>query len=304
MMPPTGGEPSEVVAICQQAEAMGYGCVWFADHLMPPYTNPEGPLLECWTWLTTIAAKTSRIRVGTMTLANGFRQPGVLAKMAASLDVISGGRLEIGMGAGWSEREHKAYGLPFLATPTRIAQMAEAIAVMKLLFTQREATFKGVYYAIEGAYCEPKPLQKPHPPIWVGGAGEKLTLRVVARHADGWNCPHLPLPELRHKLDVLAAHCRVAGRDPASIRKSLLTSVLIAENEATLAKAALALAERQNVAVEQLPERMLVGTPEQCARQLRSYVDLGITDFILPFRSLADARSMQLFIERVASAFA
>lgn len=196
---------------------------WLFDHFAPIHSDVSGPCLEGWTLLAALAAQTTRLRIGLMVTGNTYRHPAVLANMAATVDIISNGRLDLGLGAGWNEYEHHSMGIPLYAPGERIRRLGEACALIKQLFTQELTNFKGRYYQLEEARCEPKPLQKPHPPLVIGGGGEQLTLRVVAEHADIWNYanPRGSVEELRHKVSVLQRHCADVGRDPATIRLSV-----------------------------------------------------------------------------------
>jgi len=194
---------------------------WLFDHFMPIFGDPTGPCLEGWTLLTALAAMTTRLRVGLMVTGNTYRHPAVLANIGATLDVISRGRLDFGLGAGWNELEHQAYGIPLYPVGERIRRLGEACEVIRRLWTEPVASFEGTYYHLTDAYCEPKPLQQPHPPFVIGGSGEKLTLRVAARYASIWNFVTGPVEEFKHKNAVLDEHCRVVGRDPAEIQRSV-----------------------------------------------------------------------------------
>jgi alkanesulfonate monooxygenase SsuD/methylene tetrahydromethanopterin reductase-like flavin-dependent oxidoreductase (luciferase family) len=246
-----------------------------------------------------MAAQTSRLRCGILVVGNTYRHPAVQANIAATLDHISGGRLEWGVGAGWWELEHQEYHIPFHTTARRIRMLAESARVQKLLWTQPRATFEGRYYQLTDALCEPKPLQDPLP-LWMGGMGEQLTLRAVAESADGWNTFFMPVEAYRRKLDVLAEHCAAVGRDPRDIRKSLALGAAIAPTEAGARERAEQMARAVNVPPETLRNIMLVGTPEQAAERLLDYVALGVGDFLLGARPPYDYDTLRLFIERVA----
>jgi F420-dependent oxidoreductase-like protein len=197
-----------------------YDAGWTFDHLDPIFSDPTGPVFEGWTMLAALSGIVRRVRLGVMVTGNTYRHPAVLANMAASLDVISGGRLEIGLGTGWVESEHAAYGIPLPPWSERFDRLEEACEVLHLLFTEDAADFSGTFYSLDGARALPKPLQKPHPPIVIGGTGEKRTLRIAARWADQWNLPGGDPDTLRRKLGVLHRHCAEVGRDPADIEVS------------------------------------------------------------------------------------
>jgi F420-dependent oxidoreductase-like protein len=198
---------------------------WDFDHFMPLGSDPTGPCLEGWTLLAAFAAQTKRIRVGVMVTGNTYRHPAVLANMGATVDIISQGRLDFGIGAGWNELEHNAYGIPLYSPGERLRRLAEACEVIRLLWTEKAPTFEGKYYQLHDAYCEPKPVQKPHPPFVIGGGGEKLTLRIAAQYASIWNFAGGPVETFVHKNEVLDAHCATIGRDPATIERSVQTMV-------------------------------------------------------------------------------
>jgi F420-dependent oxidoreductase-like protein len=194
---------------------------WLFDHFMPLGNDPTGPCLEGWTLLGAFAAQTKRLRLGLMVTGNTYRHPAVLANIAATVDVISHGRLDFGIGAGWNELEHNAYGIPLYAPGERLKRLREACEVIRLLWTETTPSFEGKYYQLKDAYCEPKPVQKPYPPIVIGGSGEKLTLRITAEYANIWNYVGQSVEEFRHKNEVLDGHCRAINRDPATIQRSV-----------------------------------------------------------------------------------
>ena len=194
---------------------------WLFDHFNPIQGSLDGPCFEGWTLLSALAAQTSRLRLGLMVAGNTYRHPAVHAHMAATVDVVSGGRLEFGVGAGWNEYEHESMGIPLYAPGERIRRLGEACEITKRLWTQHLTDFEGRYYQLKEARCEPKPVQQPHPPIVIGGSGEQLTLRVAARYADVWNITGPDLETFRHKVRVLHEHCAAVGRDPAQIELSV-----------------------------------------------------------------------------------
>src|SRR5947208_10321677 len=193
---------------------------WTFDHFYPIFSDPDGPCMEGWTTLTALAQATRRLRVGVLVTGNVYRHPAVLANMAATLDVISGGRLELGIGAGWNEEECSAYGIDLPPLRERFDRFDEACEVIVSLLSNETTDFAGRHYRLTAARCEPKPVQRPHPPICIGGGGEQRTLRAVARWAQHWNIPGGGPEVFKHKRDVLHRHCADIGRDPSEITTS------------------------------------------------------------------------------------
>jgi F420-dependent oxidoreductase-like protein len=211
----------ELRAVWRIADEAGFDHCWNFDHFASIRTDTTGDILEGWTLLGAMAEATSRVRIGCMVTGNTYRHPGVLAKMAVTVDRLSGGRLEFGIGAAWAENEHEMLGLEFGTTGQRIARLEEACRAIKLLWTEERASFDGEYYRLTEAIANPKPVQQPHPPIWIGGSGERKTLRVVAQHADVWNLAGGDVDEGVRLSGVLDGHCAAVGRDPAEIRRSV-----------------------------------------------------------------------------------
>ena len=286
----------EYLMLWKRVEEMGYDWASTFDHFLPIMrASHEGPCFEGLTLLSAMAAHTSRIRCGILVTGVTYRNPAVLANIAATIDHVSGGRLELGMGAAWYEMEHNEYGIPFPSIGRRMGMLRETIAIMKSLWTQHRTTFDGRHYQITDALCEPKPVQQPSIPLWIGGSGEKLTLRIVAEAADGWNTFMGPLDVYQHKLDVLAGHCRDVGRDPADIRKSLVIQALVGETEAEVKESL------EGAGGERVRQRGgIVGTSEQCIEQLLPYLKAGVGDFIMGARVPADMRSLELVATKIA----
>src|SRR5215475_2008357 len=208
---------------------------WTFDHFYPIHSDSNGPCLEGWTTLTALAQATKRLRLGTLVTGIHYRHPAVLANMAATLDVVSGGRLELGIGAGWNEEESGAYGIELGSMRERFDRFEEACEVLTSLLSQETTDFDGKYYQLTGARCEPKGPQRPHPPICIGGSGERRTLRTTARYAQRWNFVGGPPEDFARKRDVLFAHCRDLGRDPAEI--TLSSHVQLGQNHDVAATA-------------------------------------------------------------------
>lgn len=207
---------------------------WDFDHFMPINGDTGGPCLEGWTLLSAFAAQTKRLRVGVMVTGNTYRYPAVLANMGATVDIISNGRLDFGIGAAWNEMEHRAYGIPFPSAGGRLRRLAEACEVIKLMWTETAPDFDGQYYQLKQAYCEPKPIQKPYPPFVIGGSGEKVTLRIAAQYADIWNYVGGSIENFQHKNEVLDGHCAAIGRDPKAIERSVQFQIPNPDNLAPL----------------------------------------------------------------------
>ena len=217
--PQLGYSYDQCLAIALEAEKLGYESFWCSDHLFLNDRSEDQSCFEAWTLLAALAAQTSTIRLGTMVTCNSYRPPSLLAKIAASIDMISNGRLWFGYGAGWKKDEYRAYGYDFPKIQIRMDMMEEALEIIKLLWTEPSPSYSGKHYSIENAFSAPKPIQKPYPPIMIGGDGEKRTLKAVAKYAD--YCNLFLRPELERKLDVLKKHCKDVGRDYDSVGKSL-----------------------------------------------------------------------------------
>lgn len=209
---------ADMLAIWKEADGIDlFESGWTFDHFYPIFSDSTGPCLEGWTTLTALAQATTRLRVGVLVTGMHYRHPAVLANMAATLDIVSGGRLEIGIGAGWNEEESGAYGID-LGTPSqRSDRFEEGCEVIVNLLSQETTSFSGSYYQLKDARCEPKPVQQPHPPICIGGNGERRTLRTAAKFAQHWNFVGGTPQEFAHKRDVLHEHCAAIGRDPREI---------------------------------------------------------------------------------------
>jgi F420-dependent oxidoreductase-like protein len=290
----------EILQLWQRADALGYDSAWLFDHFMPITGERTSPCFEGWTLLTALAAQTKRLHVGCLVTGVIYRNPAVLAKMGATLDVVSGGRLELGIGAGWFEAETRAYGMPFPPVGERLSRLDEAIQVIRKLWTQDTCDFSGRHYTLAQARCEPKPVQKPTPTIWVGGQGEKVTLRIVAEQADGWDMDMLPLNVYDHKLYVLHEHCERSDRDPATVRKMIHFAGAIAADERAALQRAEALSKAWNTSLDDIQGRVLLGTPHQAAEQLMAYIERGVEHFVLSVAAPYDMRMIELYINEVA----
>jgi F420-dependent oxidoreductase-like protein len=298
---PDPAEAFEAVkAKAQWAE--NHGFVWFSvmDHMIqiPGVGAPDEPVLEGWTVLAGLAAVTSRIRLATLATAVSYRNPAHLAKIAASVDVISRGRLTLGIGAGFFEEEYKQYGWEFPPQPaTRIRQMEEAVQLILKLWTERRTTFHGRYFHVEDAILEPKPVQKPRPPVMIAGAGEQMTLRAVASLADACNLVRGDVAEARNKLAVLRRHCDAMGRDYATIEKTHVQRWVLARD------AAMVQAKRTRLAARG-PLSGFVGTVSEAIDLIGQYQNAGVDLLIASNLRNDDVETRELFVSEVMPHFA
>jgi F420-dependent oxidoreductase-like protein len=210
-----------MLSLWKEIDALDYDTAWVFDHFLPIFSDPTGPCMEAWTALSALAMATKRVRLGVLVTGNTYRHPAVLAKMATTVDIVSGGRLIMGIGAGWFEQEHREYGIPFHTIGGRLRRLDESLEVIKRLWNEERPSFEGRYQELREANFKPKPLQRPHPPILIGATGENMALGIVAKHAQMWNSFGTP-DVFRHKIARLADHCERIGRDPATIEKSVL----------------------------------------------------------------------------------
>ncbi len=276
----------------EHVEATGWDGAWIMDHFMPVGAPADAPVSEAWTALAALAARVPRIRLGTMVTGNTYRHPAVLAKMAATVDDVSGGRLVLGLGAGWQRDEHDAYGIELPAVPERLARLEEAVRVILALFAEERASVAGRHYRLSGAPLAPKPVQRPGPPLLIGGGGERVTLRIAARYADEWNVWGLP-EQIAAKSAVLDRHCEREGRDPGSIRRTACAQLLVTDDPAE--------AERARRA----GRVTLAGSPEELREVVGRYREIGLDELIIAAYDTSSYGAIALdaldrFIEEVA----
>jgi F420-dependent oxidoreductase-like protein len=263
----------EYLAIWRFAEEAGLDWASVFDHFQPIQSDQDGPCYEGFTLLAAMAAHTERLACGIIVPGVTYRHPAVVANMATTIDHVSGGRMELGIGAAWNEDEHDEYGLPFPRIGVRMDMLDEACHVLRSLWSEQRPSFSGRHYTLTEARCEPKPVQE-RMPLWIGGSGEKRTLRIVAEHATGWNTFFGDIAEYRHKLDVLERHCADVGRDPAEIRKQVVIRADFAAGQSS----------------EQLVQAML------------PYRALGVEDFLVSARPPADFATIERFAREVGPA--
>ncbi|MGI9324072.1 MAG: TIGR03560 family F420-dependent LLM class oxidoreductase [Pseudomonadales bacterium] len=290
---PNPSQPySDVLALAQHVERTGWDGFWYADHFMPNAEDTSAPWPEAWTTISAIAACVPRLRIGTLVTGNTYRHPAVLAKMAATLDHISEGRVVLGLGAGWQENEHAQYGLDFYDVPQRLARLDEACQVINSLYQHTKASFAGQFYQLTDATLEPKPIQQPLP-LMVGGGGEKVTLRITAEHAHEWNVWGT-VETLQQKMSVLDAHCKSFDRDPNEIQRSAVALLFMSDDEAYVAKMKQA----------DLQQAAIIGSVEEVAEIIRQYEKIGVNELIVPEFTLGPMEAklaiLDTFIQQVA----
>jgi F420-dependent oxidoreductase-like protein len=282
------------VEVAQLAEELGFDSLWVYDHFHNVPVPAHEAMFEAWTTIAAISQRTSRIKLGQMVGCAPYRNPALLAKITSNIDVMSGGRLIWGIGAGWYQHEFDGYGYGFPKASDRIRVLRETVEIVKAMWSQPDVSYDGTHFTLAGAQCDPKPLQQPHPEILIGGGGEQLTLRVVARHADASNFGGKP-HEWQHKAEVLQRHCKDVGRDYDEIRKTISSEVFIRETEQEILDAGSK--SFWGEPAESWREGNLVGTPEQVAEKIRTYVDLGCTGFYPWCSDYPDTETVRLFAE-------
>jgi probable F420-dependent oxidoreductase len=306
----------EMVRVANVAESYGFGSVWLCDHFLTlspdDYVEDAGiageggqrqertrpastPLLEAWTALAALARDTTSVRLGTSVLCNHYRLPSVLAKMAATLDVISGGRLDLGLGAGWHQREFEAYGIPFPPVGDRVSALGEALEVINAIWTQPNPVYSGRFYTLDGAVCDPPPVQKPHPPLWVGGEGDRVH-RIAARSAQGINVRFWSPEKVKRRQDFLAQTCASVDRDPSTLRFSL--TALLAPTDSAEQEAHI------RAEFSAIPDSgLIVGPADQCIERINEYYESGVDTFLFAIPHVARSELIHTVGQRVLTAF-
>lgn len=285
--------------VAQEAEALGFDSIWLFEHFHSSSSPQpkERAIFECWTSTAALARDTSRIRIGQLVTCNSFRNPALLAKMASTVDVLSHGRLDLGLGAGWYEAEYLAYGYPFPDTPTRLRQLREALQILKAMWAQDETFFEGKYYQLRGAINQPKGVQKPHIPILVGGKGEQVTLKLVARYGDACNFTHPSPEEMTHKFTLLQRYCENIERNYQEIRRTIFVNGCLGETEAeATAKTAML---PKKFTLDHLRTRGLLGTPAMVRQRLQEMEQLGVQEVIISLPDVTDGATLQLLAQCV-----
>ncbi|MDW0195556.1 MAG: TIGR03560 family F420-dependent LLM class oxidoreductase [Nitrososphaeraceae archaeon] len=302
-----GNDTSQIIEslkkLATTAENNGFDSFWVMDHFhqIPMIGKVEEPMLESWTTLSVVAGLTTKIKLGTLVTGIMYRYPAILAKVAATLDVLSKGRLFMGIGAAWNEEESNAYGIHFPAASERMSRLEEAIQIIRKMWTEEpSASFNGIYYQIRNAYCNPKPIQKPSPPILVGGSGERKTLKIVAKYADACNL-FGSAETVKRKLNILKEHCKSVGRDYNSILKTKLSIIVVEDEKQTSEKKIEQIFK--GMPEEQIREFAIHGTPEEVLRQIESFEQVGIQYLIVDLDPTRELEALDVFANKIIKKF-
>lgn len=300
-----GRDPSQIVdslkKLVTRAENSGFDSFWVMDHFhqISMVGRPEEPMLESWTTISVLAGLTSKIKLGTLVTGITYRYPSVLAKIGATLDVLSKGRLFMGIGAAWNQEESLAYNIPFPSNKERLERLEEVVQIIRKMWTEQDnkaTNFIGRYYQIKNAYCNPKPIQKPSPPIMIGGSGEQVTLKIVAKYADACNL-FGSVETVKRKLNVLKEHCKNVGRDYDSILKTKLGFVIIDNDIEKVKKRVQQISK--GIPEDQIKEFAMYGTPDDILRQIELFEDIGVQYLIVDLEPFRELEALELFADTV-----
>jgi F420-dependent oxidoreductase-like protein len=280
--------------VAQIADEVGFESLWLVDHFHTFPRSSQEMTFECWTTTAALARDTKRIRIGQMVTCNGYRNPALLAKMASTVDVLSHGRLNFGIGAGGLEHEYRAYGYDYPETPDRLRHLREAVQVILAMWTQEEAIFEGKYYQVRGAINQPKGVQKPHIPLLIGGGGEHVTLKLVAQYGDACNVSG-SLETIQHKFDVLKKHCEAVGRDYERIRRTVTLSCMIGETDEQAEEKVPAVLRGHAAFLASA----LIGSPATLHERLIALEEAGVQEIILRFSDVLNLEMLRFFAKEV-----
>ena len=311
------GRPADLeatIGFAQRAEELGFDSVWISDHFFLDLAKYGGSSkryasLEALTSLAAIAVETERVRIGTLVLCEAFRHPPLLAKMAATLDIVSDGRLELGVGAGWYEEEFRAFGYDFPPVGERMERLRETVAILSGMLSEERFSFEGRYYRVEDAPNDPPPVQRPRPSVWVGGKGGPRLMRIVAEAADGWNTSWRWTPEAyAQRVDGLERACERASRDPGTVRRSVGLYTAVGSDREDLSRRWTRIVEEapidaSGLAMDEFARETLVGVPDACIERIKEFEALGVEHLICTFGlvpfSISDEEQMELFAREI-----
>ena len=263
-----------ILEAASNIENLGYESIWVYDHFHTVPKPTQDPTYECWTLMSALSQTTSKVRLGQMCTCNSYRNPAYLTKVASNIDVMSNGRLEYAIGAGWYDHEYRAYGYEYPSAGIRLKMLEESLIIYKKMTTEETPSFNGEFYQIDGAINQPKPIQKPYPPLWVCGGGEKVTLKLLAKYGDYGNWD-VDVDGFIQKSNILQNHCENVGRDFNEIGKTLHTNVLIADNQNDLDRKVEILSTYTNIPKDYYYERPLIGTKDKVFETIDQYKEAG-----------------------------
>jgi len=292
---------SDIESTWQRADEWGYDSLWAYDHFYPIFTDPTGPCLEGWTLLAALAQVTRRARIGHLVTGNTYRNPCVLAKSATTIDHISRGRLNLGIGAGWFEAEHYSFGIDYKTVRGRLEALEESLRIITGMFTEESVTLNGRHYQVHEARCEPKPVQRPYPPIMIGGSGKKILLRIVAEHADMWNSSGTAAT-MRESIDVLRRHGDAVRRDAEAIEKTVMMTLAYTSDAKKQAFMQQLVAGMFQTTPEEARSAIMIGSRDECLETVARYRAVGVTHFIFMLFAPLALDEVQAFAEEVIPA--
>jgi F420-dependent oxidoreductase-like protein len=291
---------SIIKQLAVKSEQLGFDSFWLADHLEGP--PPTKQFYECYTTLSAIAMATEKIRLGSLVTCISYRQPSLLAKMTATLDVISGGRFDLALGAGWDVDEYNAYGFPFPSAGERVEQLAENIEILTKMWTEKSATFKGEHFEIKNAVLEPKPVQRPHPPLWIGGRGKRM-LALTAKYADGWNIDSIQVPLISEKLGDLKKSCANIGRNVNEIKKSAAGTIVIRRTDDEVREVIDRYCREFQLKRDDYLAGKIVGTPGEVTEKIEKIASQDMDLILLHFVDWPTIKPLELFAKEVMPKF-
>ncbi len=290
--------------VWEKIDAWGYDSLWAFDHFYPIFTpDPAGPCMENWTLLSALSQHIKRARIGALVNSNTYRNPCLTAKMAATLDHVSGGRLNLGLGAGWYELEHQSFGIDFKTVRGRLEALDESCRIIKEMFTQDRTTVEGRHYHVVDAVCNPKPLQKPHIPLMIGGIGERSLLKIVAKHADMWNTVYANPAEMQRLIGLIERHGETVGRNTDEIEKTIIMPLCYKASKEREEMISQVVASAAPITPQQARDRIMIGGKDECLEKIAQYAKVGATHFIFSLRwPILVEEEFQAFAEEVIPA--
>ena len=287
-----------ILKASKQIEDLNYESVWVYDHFHTVPSPTQDPTFECWSLMAALSQVTEKVRIGQMCTCNSYRNPAYLTKVASTIDSMSGGRLEFAIGAGWYDQEYKAYGYEYPSAGVRLKMLEEALQIYIAMNTEEKATFEGEFYSIKNAINQPKPLQKPYPPLWVCGGGEKVTLKLLAKYGDYGNWD-VDVDGFIHKSEILKNHCEHQERDISSIKKTLHTNVIIGENQKDLENKIEKISTVTGIPKEMYIDKPLVGTQEKVFNAVDEFKSVDCSYIIAYIPDIVWGNSLEILSEKI-----